>query len=106
LGRGSEFVAAEDRLKPVVAAKRWRAEERTYRVFISYTHSDPTMLGLDGEFAQWLQRRLETYSFPRKLVGVATSVGIVPARLGSVFRDENYLPAGPDLDFLIERALR
>jgi WD40 repeat protein len=93
-------------LKPISAAKRRRAEERAYRVFISYKHSDPSTLGSDGEFARWLQRRLETYSFPRKLVGVATSVGVVPARLGSVFRDEDYLPAGPELDLLIERALR
>lgn len=46
------------------------------------------------------------YSFPRKLVGVATSLGIVPDQLGLAFRDEDYLPAGPALDSLIERALR
>jgi WD40 repeat protein len=93
-------------VKLIGTAKRQRTEERAYRVFISYRHSDPATVGSDGEFARWLQRRLETYSFPRRLVGVTTSAGVIPARLGLVFRDEDYLPAGPELDLLIERALR
>jgi WD40 repeat protein len=93
-------------LKPIRTKERWRPEDRAYRVFISYKHSDSNSFGSDSEFSRWLQRRLEAYTFPRKLVGVTTSTGIVPARLGSVFRDEDYLPAGPELDVLIERALR
>jgi hypothetical protein len=91
-------------LRPVVQKSR-RNPDRTYRVFISYKHSDPDTFGSDGEFARWLQKQLQSYSFPRKLIGLNTSAGTVPVRLGSVFRDEDYLPAGPELDALIEHAL-
>jgi WD40 repeat protein len=85
-------------------ARRQR-EERKYRVFISYSHSTPGDGSADSEIASWLQRKLENYTFPRRLIGLQTAMGIVPRRIGHVFRDEDYLPAGPELDQLIETAL-
>ena len=38
-------------MKLIGTAKRQRTEERAYRVFISYRHSDPATVGSDGEFA-------------------------------------------------------
>ncbi|MBS0395157.1 MAG: toll/interleukin-1 receptor domain-containing protein [Proteobacteria bacterium] len=70
-----------------------------YRAFISYSHADRAVVA-------WLHRALETYRLPRKLVGRATPLGPVPARLGPVFRDRDELRASGDLNEELRGALR
>lgn len=70
-----------------------------YRAFISYSH-------LDRERADWLQRALETYRVPGKLVDKMTSEGSVPRRLTPIFRDVDYLPSSGDLPASVEDQLR
>jgi tetratricopeptide (TPR) repeat protein len=72
--------------------------ETNYRAFISYNHKD-------REKAVWLQRRLEAYRVPRKLVDVLTSEGSVPRRLSPIFRDEECMAAG-DLSDGVKDALK
>lgn len=66
------------------------AHAQRYRAFISYSHKD-------ARHASWLQRALEAYRLPKHLVGRQTARGVVPPRLGQVFRDRNDLPVAPDL---------
>ncbi len=61
-----------------------------YRAFISYSHHD-------SSWAQWLQRALETYAIPSRLVGLKTEAGVIPARLVPIFRDRDELPSATDL---------
>lgn len=70
-----------------------------YRAFISYSHADRRV-------AEWLHRTLETYRVPAKLVGMATPLGPVPARLGRFFRDRDELPAAGDLSAELRLALQ
>jgi WD40 repeat protein len=70
--------------------------EYLYDVFISYRHVEP-----DRRWAKWLHSALETYRVPTKLRKQHT----LPARLKRVFRDEDELPASPDLNKVIEKAL-
>ncbi len=51
-----------------------------YWAFLSYSHDDQ-------RWATWLQRALETYALPRRLIGKATPAGPAPRRLRPVFRD-------------------
>ncbi|MFT7617293.1 MAG: hypothetical protein ACI97A_000928 [Planctomycetota bacterium] len=70
---------------------------RTYRfdAFISYRHVET-----DRQYAKWLHRALETYRIPKTLVAQG-----YPSRVGRVFRDEEELPASPNLSHSIEEAL-
>lgn len=71
---------------------------KLYRAFVSYSHKDKA-------FGRWLHNRLETYRFPKDKVGAVTGRGIVPARLGRLFRDEWELGAADSLASTIEHAL-
>lgn len=70
-----------------------------YTAFISYSHKDRA-------WAKWLHRNLETYKFPKKLVGLKTTNGRVPHNLKPVFRDREELAAGHNLGEKIEAALK
>lgn len=63
---------------------------REYAAFISYSHADQAT-------ARWLHRRIESFRFPKALVGAASPFGSVPRRLPPVFRDRDELPASSDL---------
>jgi len=69
-----------------------------YWAFVSYSHHDKAV-------ARRLQRQLETYRVPRRLVGRATPQGPVPARLSPLFRDRDELNAGADLKASVQEAL-
>lgn len=69
-----------------------------YRVFISYSHADRV-------WARRLGRLLETWRVPGRLVGSTTPLGVVPPRLGPVFRDRDELPASFELGATISAAL-
>jgi WD40 repeat protein len=74
------------------------ANEFKYWAFISYSHRDLA-------WATWLQRALETYRLPRRLVGRIGVDGPLPSRLHPVFRDQEELPSGPSLSQAIDQAL-
>jgi len=61
-----------------------------YKAFISYSHHDE-------RWARWLQRTLESYRVPKRLVGKSGSFGQVPERLGAVFRDREDLSSAASL---------
>ena len=69
-----------------------------YWAFISYSHRDTKV-------AAALQRALETYRLPRRLVGTRTAVGEVPAFLKPAFRDRDEMEAGADLKATVREAL-
>lgn len=69
-----------------------------YGAFLSYSHHDKAI-------ARKLQKQLETYRVPRRLVGRETPHGVVPARLLPVFRDRDELHAGSDLKGSVQEAL-
>ncbi len=69
-----------------------------YWAFLSYSHHDKAV-------AKRLQRQLETYRVPARLVGRETSQGPVPARVSPVFRDRDELHAGADLKASVQDAL-
>lgn len=69
-----------------------------YWAFISYSHRDSAI-------ASALQRALETYRLPRRLVGRATPHGDVPPFLKPIFRDRDELQAGTDLKSSVRAAL-
>jgi tetratricopeptide (TPR) repeat protein len=69
-----------------------------YRAFIGYSHRDEA-------WAKWLQKSLETYRVPTRLVGTETAVGLIPRRLAPIFRDRSELPSASDLDSKINEAL-
>jgi hypothetical protein len=73
--------------------------EIQYRAFVSYSHADKRVV-------DWLHRALESYRIPAKLVGFDTALGPVPARLGSLFRDRDELPAAGDLSVELKAALK
>jgi hypothetical protein len=66
-----------------------------YAAFISYRRTEP-----DRTWARWLHAALERYRVPRALVRRN-----VPARVGTVFRDEEELAASASLTLEIEQAL-
>jgi hypothetical protein len=74
------------------------AREFRYRAFISYSHRDRGL-------AAWLHRGLETYRVPRRLIGQATHMGLVPPRIAPVFRDREELPTATNLGDVINQAL-
>ena len=69
-----------------------------YWAFLSYSHHDKLI-------AKRLQKQLETYRVPRRLVGRETTHGPVPARVSPVFRDRDELHAGADLKASVQDAL-
>ena len=72
--------------------------EYKYWAFISYSHCD-------AKVAAALQRAIENYRIPRRLVGRRSRLGVLPAYLKPVFRDRNELPAGADLDATVRDAV-
>jgi eukaryotic-like serine/threonine-protein kinase len=73
--------------------------EDGYQAFISYSRKD-------GAWAQWLQRELERYVFPRELIGRVTPQCTIGRRLGKLFLDTEDLPAGGLLSDAIVEILR
>src|SRR5476651_1493230 len=71
----------------------------TYWAFLSYSSHDRPI-------AIWLQRALETYRVPHRLVGRQTPAGAAPRRFRPVFRDGAELAAHPDLVAQINTALQ
>ncbi len=69
-----------------------------YKAFISYSHRDK-------KHGEWLHKRLERYRFPKGLIGQQTKLGVVPDRLGRIFRDRDELPASDDLTKEVRKAL-
>jgi tetratricopeptide (TPR) repeat protein len=72
--------------------------EHSYKAYISYSHSDEA-------WGAWLQRALELYRVPRKLVGKETGAGQVPARIRPVFRDREDLSSAVDLKVTVKQSL-
>lgn len=69
-----------------------------YRAFISYSHQDE-------RWARWLQRSLENYRIPRRLIGTKGEFGAVTRNLRPVFRDREDLPSASDLTSKVQEAL-
>ncbi|MCJ7815198.1 MAG: toll/interleukin-1 receptor domain-containing protein, partial [Xanthomonadales bacterium] len=69
-----------------------------YKAFISYSHQDRV-------WSAWLQRALEAYRIPKRLVGTKSEFGPVPGRLTPVFRDREDLPSASDLSSTVKEAL-
>jgi tetratricopeptide (TPR) repeat protein len=69
-----------------------------YWAFLSYSSSDRAA-------ARWLHRALETYSVPRRFVGISTPAGPAPKRFRPIFRDRSELAADADLGARIKSAL-
>jgi tetratricopeptide (TPR) repeat protein len=69
-----------------------------YRAFISYSHKDE-------KWASWLHKALETFKIPKYLVGETTPMGIVPERMGKVFRDREELASSTSLGSELTQAL-
>ena len=71
---------------------------RRYRAFVSYSRHD-------AAHAVWVQRALESYRMPPRLIGRQTPYGKAPARLRPIFRDETELAASPNLSRSLADAL-
>lgn len=69
-----------------------------YKAFISYSHQD-------ASWGRWLQRVLEGYRVPRRLVGKEGEFGAIPPRLTPVFRDREDLSSAADLSGSIKQEL-
>lgn len=69
-----------------------------YKAFISYSHQDK-------DWGAWLQRSLEKYRIPKRLVGSNGEYGKIPARLSPVFRDREDLSSASDLDSKVKAEL-
>ena len=72
--------------------------EYRYKAFISYSHRDET-------WGRWLQRALESYRIPGRLVGKEGEFGKIPARLSPVFRDREDLSSAADLSSSVRQEL-
>src|SRR5512132_2812 len=72
--------------------------EFRYIAFLSYSHRD-------RQIAEWLHRELETYRVPKHMIGTATPLGPVPARLHPIFKDREELSAAGSLNEAIRSAL-
>jgi WD40 repeat protein len=73
--------------------------EFKYWAFLSYSHQD-------RKWGDWLHKALETYRFPRRLIGKEARDGKVPERVYPIFRDQEELSASADLGSKINEALR
>lgn len=69
-----------------------------YKAFISYSHRD-------RDWSAWLQRSLESYRVPKRLVGAEGEFGPVPERLTPVFRDREDLSSASDLSAKVKESL-
>lgn len=69
-----------------------------YWAFISYSSHDEAV-------ARWLQRTIETWPTPRRLIGMPTPAGPAPRRFSPVFRDRSELAADADLAGALTAAL-
>ena len=69
-----------------------------FKAFISYSHRDRA-------WSAWLQRALEAYRIPKRLVGSDSEFGPVPRRLTPVFRDREDLPSASDLSAKVKESL-
>ena len=69
-----------------------------YKAYISYSHKNE-------RWAKWLLHAVESYRVPRKLVGMTTKVGEVPARVRPVFRDRDELSSASDLGDTVKDSL-
>ena len=69
-----------------------------YWAFVSYSSHDV-------RWARWLQRALESYTIPGRLVGHSTAAGPAPRRLRPIFRDRTELAVESDLSASIAQAL-
>lgn len=69
-----------------------------YWAFISYSHRD-------DRIAKALQRAIETYTLPARIVGPPSAAGDVPRQLKPIFRDRDELQAGTDLKTIVREAL-
>jgi hypothetical protein len=69
-----------------------------YKAFISYSHQDKA-------WAAWLQRALERYRVPKRLVGTEGALGPIPRRLAPVFRDREDLSSAADLSMSVKESL-
>jgi tetratricopeptide (TPR) repeat protein len=67
--------------------------------FLSYSSHDRAT-------AIWIQRALETYRVPQRLVGRTTPAGPAPRKFRPIFRDRTELAADPDLTARIADALK
>ncbi len=80
------------------------SQEKRYRAFISYSHSDNREQG--RKWADWLHHSLETYQIPAELIGKTNSYGQpIPAQIYPVFQDEKELSANSDLSNSLKEAL-
>ncbi|MBF5005319.1 toll/interleukin-1 receptor domain-containing protein [Diaphorobacter caeni] len=80
------------------------AQEKRYRAFISYSHSDNREQG--RKWADWLHHSLETYQIPAELIGKTNTHGQpIPAQIFPVFQDEKELSANADLSASLKDAL-
>ena len=73
-------------------------EPLKYRAFLSYRTSDARQ-------AAWLHKKLEEYVVPRSLVGTQGDHGIVPRRLGTIFRDRDEMRSSEHIEIVITQAL-
>jgi tetratricopeptide (TPR) repeat protein len=69
-----------------------------YKAFISYTHADEA-------WAKWLQRALERYRVPGRLVQALRGQRELPRRLYPVFRDRSELSSSANLGSALEQSL-
>lgn len=69
-----------------------------YKAFISYSHQDEA-------WGRWLQRSLESYRVPRRLVGTDGRFGPIGARVAPVFRDREDLSSAADLTASVKQEL-
>jgi len=69
-----------------------------YKAFISYSHCDES-------WARWLQRSLENYRVPKRLVGSDGAYGPIPRRLNPIFRDREDLSSAADLTSKIKEEI-
>ncbi len=85
------------RLTPYVSQSERSSQTTTrYAAFISYRHKPR-----DRAWALRIMRELETYRTPKALRAEA-----FPDRIGTLFRDEDEIPASSDLSDQIKEALR
>lgn len=69
-----------------------------YKAFITYSHDD-------SDEAARLQRALESYRVPPRLVGQSSGDGRIQRRIGRIFRDREELAAGATLSETLNAAL-
>ena len=70
----------------------------SYKAFITYSHDDEA-------WAKWLQRSLERYRVPPRLIAAAARSQVLPERLYPVFRDRTELASSADLSQALKDAL-